>query len=802
MAVPRLPHHLAHDDEQEPQVIIPAAQAFVRAGCCVIPARSDGSKAPAVSWKTYISRLPTRDELNSWFTSDLKGFGVLCGKISGNLEMFEFEGRAVDDGTHAAFLDLAENSGLGELIDRIGAGYLEDTPGGGLHYVYRVDGTVPGNTKLARRPATPGELANDPDDKIKVLVETRGEGGFVIVAPSNGTTHPTGGAWTQLLGGPDTIATITAEEHEALHALAACFDQMPADQPAEPPQPSRHSGSGMASTDDLSPGDDYNQRADWNSILPGWTAVHTVGLTVYWRRAGKSKGVSATTGRNDGDNLYVFSTSTPFDAEKPYSKFAAYTTLNHGGDFSAAAKQLVRDGYGRRSQPRTSTAPPSQPAPDAKTEYETFWSQREVLKVIHGYARSRGAAPWAVLGEVFVQISTAKDWRIKLPAIVGGEVPLNLFVALVGPSGGGKGIAQRAGRAAIIIQGCGKATMLPIGSGQAMAHAFMAPAKPVKKSGDPDPFADDNTPPPPVQHTWNVIFDVPEISTLGGMADMTGSQLNGEMCKGFFGETLGGFYVDTAKRVPVPEGQYAMGFIMGVQPKKADILLGSEDGGTPQRVLWLSVSNNGITRERPADPEPFVWQHPTIYAGANETMLVDVCPEVVAEVWEAHYQRASTSVDGDIASDLDGHIFLTRMKVAATFGLAEGRISVSKDDWRLAGIVMEHSLRVRNIVENVQRKMAVEKNVTSAKAAAVKQAVIEDSDAARKVGSASDWIRGKLAGHGWVTHSPLRQRCAARLRPYFDEAMDALVTTHIVESRPVSGRGQAGTEYRLAGDHG
>jgi hypothetical protein len=66
-----------------------------------------------------------------------------------------------------------------------------------------------------------------------------------------------------------------------------------------------------------------------------------------WRRPGKSHGTSATTGQSpDGvDRLFVFSTSTVFDAERPYGKFAAYALLEHGNDYSAAAKALAAKGF-------------------------------------------------------------------------------------------------------------------------------------------------------------------------------------------------------------------------------------------------------------------------------------------------------------------------------------------------------------------------------------------------------------------------------------------------------------------------
>jgi hypothetical protein len=69
---------------------------------------------------------------------------------------------------------------------------------------------------------------------------------------------------------------------------------------------------------------------------------------VYWRRPGKEKGWSATTGhcRGEvgGDLLYVFSSNAhPFEAEKAYSKFSAYAILRHGGDHAEAARELARD---------------------------------------------------------------------------------------------------------------------------------------------------------------------------------------------------------------------------------------------------------------------------------------------------------------------------------------------------------------------------------------------------------------------------------------------------------------------------
>ena len=316
--------------------ILLRALELANQGISVVPVATDGSKRPGVaSWKEFQDRRPTTDELMRWFT-DAEGVGVICGKVSGNLEMLELEGRAVADKMHLEIKELAINSGLGDIWDRLNNGYVEMTPSGGLHWLYRIDGEVPGNTKLARRPGENGG--------IDVLAETRGEGGFVIVAPTNGNCHPSGGKWEMLAGSPSSIPTLTVAERNQLHSLFSTFDAIPKQEHITEDLKPKNDG--------LTPGDDYNNKVSWDQILEplGWTRVFTnkSGVTS-WRRPGKSEGISATTNHADTDKLYVFSSSTIFEPQRSYSKFAVFALVEYAGNFSEAAKALRSLGYG---QPR------------------------------------------------------------------------------------------------------------------------------------------------------------------------------------------------------------------------------------------------------------------------------------------------------------------------------------------------------------------------------------------------------------------------------------------------------------------
>ncbi|GAA0359189.1 phage/plasmid primase, P4 family [Streptomyces turgidiscabies] len=350
-----------------------AALAWHAAGASVVRAAANGTKAPLGKWTAAMTERADAEQLHAWFSDGHPGIGLVLGAVSGNLEMLEFEGRAVAEGVAREFSEICEASGLGDLWQRLRAGYLEGTPSGGGHLLYRVTGgTVLRNTKLAQRPASATELESKPKDKVKPLIETRGEGGFVVVAPSHGPVHPTGEPWRLTAGGPDTVPVITAGERDALFAVARMLDQMPAPSEAPAPAPVTAAdaflfGTSPAATDDgaLRPGDDYEQRTTWADILKphGWSHVFTSGQTTYWRRPGKDQGmISATTGHAaDRDRLYVFSTSTEFDTERPYTKFGAYTLLAHGGDHSAAARALRSQGYGtpRPTPPRHLAAVPA-----------------------------------------------------------------------------------------------------------------------------------------------------------------------------------------------------------------------------------------------------------------------------------------------------------------------------------------------------------------------------------------------------------------------------------------------------------
>ena len=282
--------------------------------------------------------------------------------------MVEFEARFATDNNMTLLKDQLQNAGVAALFNRLLHGYSVRSGSGGLHMFLRVsDGPNLGNVKIARRPATVDELAENPDDPYKTLIN-RGEGGFVVAAPSHGRVHRSGGAWRIHKGDPTTIATLTCDDRDRLYAVFATFDEQ-VDPPRPPPAKSSKRTAPKV----------------WRNAQPRWRvvdgrrrrphrrhgAVRSVLERHGWqhayndshgrqlmRRPGKDgPGVS---GSVNGTGRFVnFSTSAPFEAYQgnlntrptSHDSLDVIAVYEYGGDRTAAAKAIAeRTGIYKQSQ--------------------------------------------------------------------------------------------------------------------------------------------------------------------------------------------------------------------------------------------------------------------------------------------------------------------------------------------------------------------------------------------------------------------------------------------------------------------
>ena len=364
-----------HAKHQELYDTIKLAQS---SGLSVWPPRQDGSKRPlGDTWREKQVTPPTLGELRPVYSDKtVTGIGYITGAVSGNLECLDFDERGIYDD----FKEAAISSGLQETITRLETGYKEHSPHG-VHLLYRCD-EIGANVKLASRPKRPEEI-NDKDDKTMTLIETRGEGGYIISAPSFGSVN-TFGSYDMVSGSISTIPIITPVERLDLHTLARTFQVDLTDKASIESERVRKESTRQGGR----PGDDYNDRCTWPDLLEshGWVHVFTDNNGVErWRRPGKTLGVSATVGHNGTNLFHCFTTSSEFAGSTSYTPFTAYTILNHHGDFASAAKDLALKGYGKtanRAESHTKESPTSTGAAISSFEQNIFCQKKFPVEVI------------------------------------------------------------------------------------------------------------------------------------------------------------------------------------------------------------------------------------------------------------------------------------------------------------------------------------------------------------------------------------------------------------------------------------
>lgn len=305
-----------------------AAYEYISNGICVIP--TNENKIPCIEWKKYQETIITLEQAEEGFEKPYaKSLSVVCGKSSGNLEVIDIDTKY--DLTGKLFenylQDITDNDP--ELAKNL---LIIQTRSGGYHIYYHCD-KIEGNQKLAQRPASAEEIALNPNDKIRVLIETRGQGGYVVAPPSAGYKISRGGK----------IPTITADQRDILLELARSYNEV-----IDPPK-REYVASNVQKEFFTTPWDDYNNRGDIIGLLMkhGWRAVKQNATRTYFLRPGKSKGISADY-HHQLRLFKSFTTSSEFEVGHAYTHYGVFKMLECNGDSSKAAKRLLDLGYGEK----------------------------------------------------------------------------------------------------------------------------------------------------------------------------------------------------------------------------------------------------------------------------------------------------------------------------------------------------------------------------------------------------------------------------------------------------------------------
>ncbi|GAB3719624.1 hypothetical protein GCM10027592_63190 [Spirosoma flavus] len=298
-------------------------------------------KIPLLKWSQYQKEFLTEAgliEMFSQITVPVNSIGIITGAVSGYLEVIDVDTKYDLRGNlYTEFLSLIKDN-LPEVASSLVIG---QTRSGGYHLYYRCPDLIqlpklPGNTKLANREATAEEKAAS-NEKLLVLIETRGEGGYVVAPPTAG--------YTIIQGDLSAIPVIDLESRNYLIAIARSLTEY------IEPETRRESQKeyGQSSNDESNPFVDYNQRGDVVALLEkhGWTFVKTEGQKVHFKRPGQSDAKTSGNFHEGHRTFFVWSSSTEFPEQKGISPASVYVQLECNGDTKEARRRLLADGYGK-----------------------------------------------------------------------------------------------------------------------------------------------------------------------------------------------------------------------------------------------------------------------------------------------------------------------------------------------------------------------------------------------------------------------------------------------------------------------
>lgn len=295
------------------------AKEYSKAQLSVIPTKED--KLPALpTWKPYQSQRIKEDEVETLFSGgNVKGLAIICGAISGGLEVIDVDTKHDTTGSLWDELRGLIEDNLPELYSRL---VIAQTKSGGYHIYYRCK-EIKGNLKLATKL------------NKEVLIETRGEGGYVIAPPTP--------KYTYIQGEPINIPTITPEDRDILFSISKSFNELEEIKPKV-----NNTTSTTYNSTGLSPFEDYNQRGDIVGLLEskGWRVVNQRGERINLLRPGSTDSKTSGNYHTGLRTLRVFSSSTEFNPDKAYNSSQVFSLLECNGDNKLTYRRLLELGYG------------------------------------------------------------------------------------------------------------------------------------------------------------------------------------------------------------------------------------------------------------------------------------------------------------------------------------------------------------------------------------------------------------------------------------------------------------------------
>lgn len=285
-------------------------------------------------WRDFQSKKQHYLEIKQKITNTPLGYPFLiCGAISGNFYCIDVDTKhwvGIDE----LFLKQVKLE-CPELFEKLN---INETPSGGLHIYYLVDEIKDPERFKCKKIATK-------EGQTEAGLESRGEGGLIIIPPAKG--------YKEIKGNLREPPLITWEEHILLDEIAMSFNEVKEEPKKRPEKLPDTKPNNNVNFYEQSPFEQFNNSNEVPYFIEeyGWTFESEDSEYVRFTRPGKDSGVSISFIKNV-KRFYVFTSSTNLtpstpNGENTYSAcdIILYHVLPTGSDNKTLLRWLNSRGY-------------------------------------------------------------------------------------------------------------------------------------------------------------------------------------------------------------------------------------------------------------------------------------------------------------------------------------------------------------------------------------------------------------------------------------------------------------------------
>lgn len=737
--------------------ILEMALKLVEAGIPVFPCKP-WSKAPATR-NGFLDASTDPEQVVEWFDND-RGFNlaVACGRHpSGlNLLMVDVDPKNGGDVTWAGL--------VAEHGEPFAPRHL--TPSGGFHLAFdwgNGDGDAPtGPNRLG-----PG-------------IDTRGEGGYVVVPPSR--LHDDNG---------EVIAYRASRASSiAVNPIPAVPLWVRAASTTVPPQVrasmDRHPSQGVGWITQMF--EKVRAGWDWGSelVADGWQEVRASAGERRFVRPGKDRREGHSASLHPSGAFVVWTTERPFGGKLTNGAGGAsfspgeYVLAYRFGDDRVAMGACY--GFGPGAGTARTVAVPAEPGAGSDPAQgdgtppplflpASWYEQRPWMAACLQMAQAVGGSPSAHLLAFLLRWATLIPPGYSIPPINGAPSSFDLLGVIAGTSGSGKTSPMRNAAELLPIHRDDLRHGLGIGSGEGIIEAFYG-METIEEDGKKRRERR--------KCIAGVNFAVSEGLIFAELAGRGGTTHVTRLCDAWSGAALSTANASAETFRHIDVNQYRLTLVMGLQADMAHMLMtdSAASQGFVGRLLFAWAEEPRVSpRPRPPDRPSLPIPAAIRGEGVFTQTYLSYPDEVYAECQAASDARVGTSVPVE-----DHHHDLMRCKVAGVVALMDGRRDVTLADWALATDLVTVSANVRRHLYEHRRQMVRDERHRQAATRAEVEIVVDDIKERRAIASMAENIRRSAEG-GIPTGALRKKVSASKTRHRFEAALALAVSNGWVTVR-------------------